>query len=60
MIALPLNLASAVAPPIMAALLTQFGSRGVLAVAIVCACAYLSILAALGRRRPGSETAAAA
>jgi predicted MFS family arabinose efflux permease len=60
MIALPLNLASAVAPPIMAGLLTHFGSRGVLAVAIVCACGYLSILAALGRRRPGSETAAAA
>ncbi len=56
MIALPLNLASAVAPPIMAALLTQFGSRGVLAVAIVCACAYLSILVLLGRRRPAIAT----
>jgi predicted MFS family arabinose efflux permease len=60
MIALPLNLASAAAPPIMAALLTLFGSRGVLGVAIVCACGYLSCLVALGRRRPGGETAAAA
>ncbi len=30
MIALPLNLASAISPPLLAGLLTQFGSRGAL------------------------------
>jgi MFS family permease len=59
LIALPLNLASAIAPPILAGLLTQFGGRGVLGVTIVCSCAYLSILALLGRRRPGIAAAPA-
>ncbi len=51
-IALPLNLVSAASPPLMVALLTSFGSRSVLALAVVCSCAALGILVLLSRRRP--------
>ena len=54
-IALPLNLVSAAAPPLMVALLTGFGSRTVLLLAIACSCAALAIMAVLGRRRPGFQ-----
>ena len=53
MIALPLNLASAISPPLLAGLLTQFGGRGALALTLVCSCAAVLILVLLGRRRPG-------
>ncbi|MBR0715600.1 MFS transporter [Bradyrhizobium liaoningense] len=59
MIALPLNLASAVSPPLLAGLLTDTGSRGVLALAVLCSCASLAILVLLGRRRPAVAPAAA-
>ena len=59
MIALPLNLASALSPPVLAGLLTDFGSRGVLGLAALCSCAVLVILVLLGRRRPEIEPAAA-
>lgn len=52
MIALPLNLASAVSPPLLVGLLTQFGSRGALGLTFVCSCATVLILVLLGRRRP--------
>src|SRR3954470_18127768 len=39
MIALPLNLASAVSPPLLVGLLTQFGSRGALGLTFICSCA---------------------
>lgn len=52
MIALPLNLASAISPPLLAGLLTQFGGRGALGLTFVCSCAAVLILVLLGRRRP--------
>ncbi|QPF94380.1 MFS transporter [Bradyrhizobium commune] len=58
MIALPLNLASAISPPLLAALLTQFGSRGALGLTFAFSCATVLILVLLGRRRP--QVAAAA
>lgn len=58
MIALPLNLASALSPPLLVGLLTQFGSRGALGLTFVCSCATVLILLMLGRRRP--QVAAAA
>lgn len=52
MIALPLNLASAISPPLLVGLLTAFGSRGALGLAFACSCATVLILVLLGRRRP--------
>ncbi|MGY4416838.1 hypothetical protein ACVWW4_008574 [Bradyrhizobium sp. LB7.1] len=52
MIALPLNLASALSPPLLVGLLTQFGSRGALGLTFVFSCATVLILVLLGRRRP--------
>ncbi|MBK3666232.1 MFS transporter [Bradyrhizobium diazoefficiens] len=52
MIALPLNLASAISPPLLAGLLTQFGSRGALGLTLAFSCATVLILVLLGRRRP--------
>lgn len=54
MIALPLNLASAISPPLLAGLLTQFGSRGALGLTLAFSCATVLILILLGRRRPGA------
>jgi len=59
MIALPLNLASAISPPLLAGLLTQFGSRGALGLTLVFSCATVLILVLLGRRRPRLAAAAA-
>jgi MFS family permease len=59
MIALPLNFASAISPPLLAGLLTQFGSRGVLGLTFVFSCATVLILVLLGRRRPQVAAAAA-
>ncbi|WP_284262288.1 MFS transporter [Bradyrhizobium iriomotense] len=59
MIALPVNLAAAVSPPILAALLVHFGSRGLLGLTMLCSCATVLILVALGRRRPRAAMAAA-
>ncbi|MEN3350822.1 MAG: hypothetical protein V7632_4457 [Bradyrhizobium sp.] len=50
-LALPLNLISAAAPPILASALTRFGSNAVLELAFVCSCGALVLLALLGRRR---------
>lgn len=60
MIALPLNLASAISPPLLAGLLTQFGSRGALGLTLVFSCATVLILVLLGRRRPRVAAAVAA
>jgi hypothetical protein len=51
-IALPLNLISAASPPILAGLLTRFGSNALLGVAMLCACGALLILFWLRRHRP--------
>jgi MFS family permease len=59
MIALPLNLASAISPPLLAGLLTQFGSRGALGLTFVFSCATVLILVLLGRRRPRAAAAVA-
>lgn len=58
MIALPLNLASAISPPLLAGLLTEFGSRGALGLTFVFSCATVLILVLLGRRRPRVAAAA--
>ncbi|MBR1089260.1 MFS transporter [Bradyrhizobium manausense] len=60
MLALPLNLASAISPPLLAGLLTQFGSRGALGLTLVFSCATVLILLLLGRRRPGAVAVGAA
>ncbi|MHB0773488.1 MFS transporter [Bradyrhizobium sp. 5.13L] len=52
MIALPLNLASALSPPLLVGLLTQFGSRGALGLTFLFSCAAVLILVQLARRRP--------
>ncbi|WP_375304392.1 MFS transporter [Bradyrhizobium sp. A11] len=57
MIALPLNLASAISPPLLVGLLTQFGSRGALGLTLVFSCATVLILVLLGRRRPRAVAA---
>ncbi|MCS3503887.1 MFS family permease [Bradyrhizobium japonicum] len=59
MIALPLNLASAISPPLLVGLLTQFGGRGALGLTFVFSCATVLILVMLGRRRPQVAAAAA-
>lgn len=59
MIALPLNLASAISPPLLVGLLTQFGSRGALGLTFVFSCATVLILVLLSRRRPQVAAAAA-
>ncbi|WP_027554123.1 MFS transporter [Bradyrhizobium sp. Cp5.3] len=59
MIALPLNLASAISPPVLVSLLTQFGSRGALGLTFACSCATVLILVLLSRRRPSMAAAAA-
>ncbi|HBF28545.1 MFS transporter [Rhizobium sp.] len=51
-IALPLNLISAVSPPILISLLTKFGSHALLGLATLCSCGALLILFLLSRRRP--------
>lgn len=58
MIALPLNLASAISPPLLVGLLTEFGSRAALGLTFVCSCATVLILVLLGRRRPRPAAAA--
>ena len=58
MIALPLNLASAISPPLLAGLLTEFGSRAALGLTFVCSCAAVLILVLLGQRRPQTAPAA--
>ncbi|MDI4234049.1 MFS transporter [Bradyrhizobium sp. Arg237L] len=57
-IALPLNLASAVSPPLLADLLVRFGSHGLLGLVALCSCGMFLLLALLGRRRPGIATVA--
>jgi hypothetical protein len=51
-LALPLNLISGAAPPVLVGLLTQFGSNAVLALAMLCSCGALLILLWLRRLRP--------
>jgi predicted MFS family arabinose efflux permease len=48
-IALPMNLAAAVSPPLLVAVLTNFGSNAVLGVALVCSLIALAMLLALAR-----------
>jgi MFS family permease len=51
-IALPLNLISAVSPPVLVGLLTHFGSNALLGLAMLCSCGAFLILLWLSRRRP--------
>ena len=58
-IALPLNLMSAIAPPILVGLLGRFGSNALLGLTMFCSCAALLILVTLSRRRPKAGAIAA-
>jgi len=51
-IMLPLNLISALSPPVLASVLTRVGANALLGLAIVCSCGALAILMVLRRRRP--------
>jgi hypothetical protein len=51
-IALPLNLMSAVSPPLLIAVLTRLGSGALLGLAMLCSSIALFILLVLARRRP--------
>jgi predicted MFS family arabinose efflux permease len=51
-VALPLNLVSAAAPPVLVGLLTYFGSNVLLGLAMLCSSGALLILFWLSRRRP--------
>jgi predicted MFS family arabinose efflux permease len=53
-LAMPLNLISAAAPPVLVSLLTQFGSSALLGVTMMCSCGALLILLWLRRLRPTS------
>lgn len=57
-IALPLNWISAISPPLLISLMTNFGSAGVLIVSLVCSCAAIGVLSLLMGRRPTTEVAA--
>lgn len=54
MIALPLNLASAISPPLLVGLLDHFGSRSAIGLTLAFSCATVLLLVLLGRRRPGA------
>ncbi len=58
-LALPLNLISGAAPPVLVGLLTEFGSNAVLALAMSCSCGALLILLWLRRLRPAGGAVAA-
>ena len=58
-LAMPLNLISAAAPPVLVGLLTQFGSNALLGLAMACSCGALLILLWLRRLRPTVGTMAA-
>lgn len=58
-IALPLNVMSALSPPVLVGLLTHVGSHAVLGLAALCSCGVLLILHLLSRRRPASDAVAA-
>lgn len=58
-ISLPLNLMSALAPPLLAALLTRVGANAVLALAALSSSAALVLLLLLARRRPQASQWAA-
>jgi predicted MFS family arabinose efflux permease len=51
-LALPLNVISAASPPVLAGLLTQYGSNALLGLAMLCSCGALLILLWLRRHRP--------
>jgi predicted MFS family arabinose efflux permease len=57
-LAMPLNLISAAAPPVLVSLLTQFGSSALLGVTMMCSCGALLILLWLRRLRPTSGSMA--
>jgi MFS family permease len=57
-IALPLNVMSALAPAVLAGVLTRLGADMLLGLALLCSCAALAVLAILGQRRPRHQGAA--
>jgi MFS family permease len=55
-IALPINLISALAPPIFAGLLVHFGSTVMIVAVLVCSCLALALLFLLKQRRPAPRS----
>jgi predicted MFS family arabinose efflux permease len=53
-IALPVNFACALSPPLLVRVLTQLGADAVLGIAMLCCVLSLAILLLLGRRRPST------
>jgi predicted MFS family arabinose efflux permease len=56
--ALPLNVIAALSPPLLAGVLTRFGSGALLGLALLCSCSALPMLILLARRRSGSSSVA--
>jgi hypothetical protein len=46
---------SALAPAVLAGVLTRFGADVLLGLALLCSCAALAVLAILSQRRPRSQ-----
>ncbi|MCJ9720063.1 MFS transporter [Agrobacterium sp. SHOUNA12C] len=59
-IALPLNWISAISPPVLISLMTNFGSSAVLILSLACSCSAILVLLSLRGRRPASEAVASA
>ncbi|NTF64926.1 MFS transporter [Agrobacterium rhizogenes] len=59
-IALPLNWISAISPPVLISLMTNFGSSAVLILSLACSCSAILVLLSLRGRRPTSEVVASA
>lgn len=57
-ISLPLNWMSAISPPLLIAMMTNYGSSAVLVVSAVCSCLAIVILVVLMQRRPESTLVA--
>ena len=57
-IALPLNLISALSPPVLMGLLTRIGENALLGLAILCSCSAFAILLVLSRSRPSGGSIA--
>ncbi|MGG6893744.1 MFS transporter [Rhizobium sp. BR 315] len=59
-IALPLNWISAISPPVLISLMTNFGSDGVLILSLACSCSAIFVLLLLRSHRPTGEVVAGA
>lgn len=58
-ISLPLNWMSAISPPLLISVMTNFGSSGVLLVSFICSCGAIGVLFLLMTYRPSEEAISA-